>query len=327
MSSNLVVRYRNEINRASHTLSTIESRIVLTAIAQVPAGEVSEKEIYWVNASDLKDLGTSPTKVYARMKEAAHGLFNRYITLPKHLEENIETVTTFRWIQSVRYQDGRIGIRFSSEILPFISHIQTEFTKYNLIEIKGFTYSTTRIYSMLSQYVDTGFFTISIPDLRLALELENQYKAYADLKRYILSPALKHINSSETSRLKVTMKEKKVGRRVEQLFFTIKIKDPDIYDAEIDVDTGDLFAEGLSRSQAELSPQQIDTFGDILSGQNKKFSKIAEDFYYDCHRKELLNWECYNKKQCTENLKKKLTDPDFVIAIYPWLKKVGFVFH
>lgn len=327
MSLDLVVRYRNEINRASHTLDVVEARIVLTAIAQVPAGEVTERDVYWVYADDLTELGSNPKTVYRHMKAAADNLFNRYITLSED-DAKGKIVRKFRWVQAVQYQEdaGRIALRFSTDILPFITHIQTEFTHYNLKEIKGFrSYYSIRLYSKLSQYKDTGRCILSVTELRDELEVGDSYTAYADLKRFVIAPAMKQINNAPNTIFKVSLQEKKIGRKVDQLIFTFKMKNP-VLDV-IDVDTGDLFAEGLSHSKAELSPEQINMFGDILSGQNKKFLKIAEDFYYDCRRKELLNWEGYDEKQCTANLKKKLKDSDFVIAIYPWLKKVGFVFH
>ena len=324
--SNLVVRYRNEINRASHTLSTIESRIILTAIAQVPAGEVSDHEIYWITASDLKELGTSSTKVYARLREASRNLFHRYITIPEYQENGVATELTFRWIQSVRYQEGsgKIGIRFSSEIMPFISQIQSEFTKYNLIEIKDFTYLTTRIYALLAQYVDTGFFVIQVSELRNALELTNQYATYGNLKQRVLAPAIKAINESDTARFKVIMREKKLGRRVDQLMFSIKVKDANTFDSNVDVDTGDILADGLTRKEACLSDAQIRMYADFLAGVNKKYEQIATSFYSEARKQGLVNWEGKSHKACSDDLVKKLRDPDFVIAIYGWLKKLGF---
>ena len=331
-NSNLVVRYKNALNRASHLLDVIEQRIILTAIAKVPAGEVTDDELYSVSASDLVELGSNQTNVYGQMKDAVKTLFNRYLTLTVEDGENLRT-RYLRWVQTVDYadQESRIYLRFSKDLLPFISDIQREFTRFNLLDLKGIRSSyAVRLYSMLMQYQSTGKLVIKVDDLRERLELGDKFSRYTHLKAKVVELAVKQINEGERTQIKVSYKEKKVGRRVDTLIFTFKMKNAVINkDGSIaatlpDEQTGDLFASGLSLERAKLSAKQIGMYADFLSGKNEKYSSISHSFYEDCKAKGLLSWGGKSTEECAEDLVEKLSDPHFVIAVHEWLKKVGF---
>lgn len=323
-SSKAVVKYKNEINRASHSLDIAEARIILCAVAQVPHdGEVTDREIYWVSASDLVELGSGTTCVYQQMKTAAENLFNRYITLQKEDARNSgRSVKKFRWIQAVQYNDGegRIGIRFSFDILPFISHIQSEFTHYRLCELEGFqNYNTVRLYSMMAQYKSTGKFIVSLAEIRTALEIGDRYPAYAEFKRRVLLPSVRKINGSPKSAFTVSMKEKKIGRRVDALVFVIRMREGAADDGIVDP-----AGRALTVERAKLTKKQIDMYADHLSGRSGKYAHLTQLFYSDCRKKGLLNWYGMETEQCAADLRRKLADPEFVVKIGGWLREAGF---
>lgn len=328
--ANLVVRYRNAINRAAHFLDVIEQRIILTAIAQVPAGEVTDEKLYSVSASDLVELGSNQTKVYGQMKDAVKSLFDRYLTLT--VEDGKRRRTRyFRWVQTVDYADNeaRIYLRFSKDLLPFISDIQQEFTRFNLIDLAGIrsTYAI-RLYSLLMQFRDTGKLVIKVDDLRQRFELGDKLARYNHLKSKVINLAVKQINEGERTQIKVSYKEKKVGRKVDTLIFTFKFKNAVLnQDGSIaailpDEQTGDLFAGGYSDEQLRMkSLVQREFFADLLLGKSEK----AKGFYEDCRKKKLLNWQGWATAQCRTDLVTKLEDVAFVRAIFdPWLKLVGY---
>lgn len=328
--ANLVVRYRNAINRAAHFLDVIEQRIILTAIAQVPAGEVTDEKLYSVSASDLVELGSNQTKVYGQMKDAVKSLFDRYLTLT--VEDGKRRRTRyFRWVQTVDYADNeaRIYLRFSKDLLPFISDIQQEFTRFNLIDLAGIrsTYAI-RLYSLLMQFRDTGKLVIKVDDLRQRFELGDKLARYNHLKTKVINLAVNQINEGERTQIKVSYKEKKVGRKVDTLIFTFKFKNAVLnQDGSIaailpDEQTGDLFAGGYSDEQLRMkSLVQREFFADLLLGKSEK----AKGFYEDCRKKKLLNWQGWATAQCRADLVTKLEDVAFVRAIFdPWLKLVGY---
>lgn len=330
MTADLIVRYKNAINRASHFLDVIEQRIILSAIAQVPAGEVTDEELYCVPASAMVELGSNQKLVYGQMKKAADSLFERHLVLKFEDGKNLRT-RKFRWVQTVEYADNeaRIYLRFSKDLLPFISDIQREFTRFNLIDLVGIRSSyAVRLYALLMQFRDTGKLVIKVDDLRSRFEMGDKFQQYGHFKSRVIDPAVKAINEGERTQIKVSYKEKKIGRRVESLSFTFKFKNAVLNDDGSvaaflsDDQTGDMFAGGYSDEQLAMkSLAQRQFFADLLMGKSDK----AKGFYEDCRKKKLLDWHGLERSQCRNNLLAKLENVSFVRAIYdPWLKQVGY---
>lgn len=218
--SDLVVK-SNQVIEASYTLSTIEQRLILSAIAQIPKGEpVTDEVIYTVSVTDLQKFGANETTAYRDLKESVSRLFDRSIVL----RSNDRTSRT-RWVQKIDFMDSRgvIGIRFSKDILPFLSNLSIEFTKYLASDLIGVTSTyAIRLYELLVQYRSIGKREISVADLRWMFDLQNKYPVWADLKRWVIDQAIKEIN--EFSPLDVTYDTKKTGRKITHIQLRFKQK-------------------------------------------------------------------------------------------------------
>jgi plasmid replication initiation protein len=196
----------NQVVEASYTLTTIEQRLILSAIAQIPKGqEVTDEVIYTVSVTDLQKFGVNETTAYRDLKEGVTRLFERSIVL-----RSSDRTSRTRWVQKIDFMDSRgvIGIRFSKDILPFLSNLSTEFTKYLASDLIGVTSAhAIRLYELLVQYRTIGSREISVEDLRWMFELQDKYPLFADIKRWVIDQALKEIN--EFSPIKVTYDTKK----------------------------------------------------------------------------------------------------------------------
>ena len=142
MDSELQVVKSNHIIEASYRLSLIEQRIILSAITQVKRGAtVTDEVLYSVSATDLAQLtGTDIRTTYRDLQDAAERLQNRRVTLI--LEPDGVTIRSKRrrvtcWVQSIDYIDGegRIEMRFGKDILPYLTGLQREFTRYALTDV------------------------------------------------------------------------------------------------------------------------------------------------------------------------------------------------
>jgi len=190
MKNELVVK-SNQVIEASYRLSVVEQRVVLSAIAKIPKMcEVSDDEIYTVSVQDLQALGVHEKTAYRDLKEAVNRLY---------------------------------ALRFSKDILPFISNVKANFTQYMLSEVSKMqgAYSV-RVYELLVQYKTTGERYISIEDFRFMLDLGTRYKQFNDLLKRVIEPSVDEIN--EQSDLKVTATPQKTGRKFTHIKFTIKQK-------------------------------------------------------------------------------------------------------
>ena len=221
MPKNDLVVKSNQVIEASYTLTTIEQRLILSAIAQIPKGEpVTDEVIYTVSVADLQKFGANETTAYRDLKESVSRLFDRSIVL-----RSSDRTSRTRWVQKIDFMDSRgvIGIRFSKDILPFLSNLSTEFTKYLASDLIGVTSTyAIRLYELLVQYQSIGKREISVVDLRWMFELQNKYPVWADLKRWVIDQAVKEIN--EFSPLSVTYETKKTGRKITSINLRFKQK-------------------------------------------------------------------------------------------------------
>lgn len=226
----LVVK-SNHIIEASYRLSVAEQRVILSAISQVRRDKpVTDEVLYSVTAADLAELcGTDPKTAYRDLQNAAERLQTRRVSLI--LEPDGVTIRSKRrrvtcWVQTVDYidQEGRIEMRFGKDILPYLTGLQREFTRYALSDVAKMTSAYgIRLYELLVQWKG-GHREVALDDLRRWLQLEDRYPSIKDLKRRVLDPAVEQIN--EHSPLMLTWSQRKTGRKVTHLVFDYVPKKP-----------------------------------------------------------------------------------------------------
>lgn len=286
----------NQVIEASYQLSSTEQRIVLAAISKISRyEEITDDEIYRVTVDDLKNLGVHEKTAYRDLKDGVNRLYDRSINLAID-DESIK----MRWVQSIRFLESKsvVGLRFSKEILPFISNLSREFTKYSLSDIAGMSSAyAIRIYELLSQYRSIGKREISVESLRKMLELGKRYPLFADLKRWVIDTAVDQIN--EYSPLKVTYEQKKTGRKVTHILFSFKEKTKSISHQDTDI----------AKDFYKLTDAQINMFGNQLS-------RLPELSYL------AVGNESY--EALASKIKEMLRDPTQQKQFIPHLKNLGF---
>ncbi|MDY7117888.1 replication initiation protein [Halomonas sp. SSL-5] len=221
---NALVYKANALVEASYRLSLYEQRIILACIAQVRRDDtLTDQQLYTVSARQIADMaGISVDRAYQHLKAASERLFDRRVTL--HEAPNGQggsRVRLTRWVQTVEYRDteGAIALRFGTDMVPYLSQLTEQFTRYALADVaKMSSAHAIRLYELLAQWRGTGEREVSIEWLREALQLEDRYDNIRDLKRRVIEPAVEQIN--EHSPLWVKWSQRKTGRRVSHLGFT-----------------------------------------------------------------------------------------------------------
>ena len=272
MSKDLIVK-ANALVEASYYLTANEQRLILSAIAQVPKnGVLRDDRIYLVNADDFIALGVHPKTAYREMEEAIQRLFDRMITI-----KNNGAYLKTRWVQSIGKVNKEMadklgllpanelvlldkkslvyGIQFSHQVLPFLTNLTANFTKYKLTEIAGFSsHYSYRFYEFIMQFQSTGVTKISLNDLRQRLDLGDKYKATRDLNRWVIETAIKEIN--ERSPYKVEYTLLKTGKKFTHLELKFKKKETAKNNKNQDQTTENIDLNNLTDQEHDIIAQK-----------------------------------------------------------------------
>ena len=229
-NNNLTVYKSNAVIQAGYQLGLNEQRVVLACIGLVdPKKELLATDRFELSAKDFVTLfGVSEKNAYKALIDVTQTLFKRYIVIEKPFpdEPNINKLQT-HWISSIYYMETevKIALRFAHDLIPYLSQLQGCFTRYELKHIGNMTSTYgIRMYELLMQWKTTGKREIEIDWLKKQFELDESYDRMFDLKKRVIDPAVKDINTH--SNYQVSWTQRKTGRLVTHLIFTFAEKQP-----------------------------------------------------------------------------------------------------
>lgn len=227
----LVVK-SNRLVEASYRLTLNEQRIILYAICRCREEQKglfpNEPVVITADAFAKQFPSIDKTNVYHQLKEAMDALYDRSVTLYETDEDTgKEQVSKTRWISKASYVDGagRIKVVFTSDVIKYVTRLETEFTSYQLEKVGNMTSAyAVRIYELLAQHRDIGHRTLNLKWLRESLQIApDEYKLTTDFVRKVIEVAADQINKH--SDLTVSYKPMKTGRAITDFAFKIKDKD------------------------------------------------------------------------------------------------------
>jgi plasmid replication initiation protein len=215
----------NALVEAQYRLSVAEQRIMLACISQVRRDHpITDNELYSVSAAEIAAMsGTSTKQAYRELEKAALRLKRREVRLidePNGQGRKRKVMLT-GWVQTIIYieEEGRVELRFTKDMLPYLTQLSTQFTKYALGDVAKMTSAhAIRLYELLCQWRTEGKKEWPIEWLREAFQLGGKYPTIKDLKRRVIEPAVEQIN--ELSPLWVKWDQRKTGQHVSHLTFT-----------------------------------------------------------------------------------------------------------
>lgn len=224
MSSSAMVYKSNALVEAAYRLSVQEQRIVLACISQVKRNEPFTDEVmYSVTAEEISTMAGVPIESsYSQLKEAALRLKRREVRLTQEPNGNGKrpSVMITGWVQTIVYREGegRVELRFTKDMVPYLTELTKQFTKYALADVAQMDSThAIRLYELLMQWDSIGQREISIDQLREWFQLEGRYPSIKDFKKWVLEPAVAQI--TEHSPIRVVWTQRKTGRKVTHLAF------------------------------------------------------------------------------------------------------------
>jgi len=221
---NMVVTKSNHLVEAGYKLSLNEQRLILLAISQIDARKpIPKSNDFVITANEFAKNFNIPIKqAYESLEDSASRLYERDI---KTFDKKLAMRERFRWVDGIKYWDGeaKVTLSFSNKVIPYLTKQHRQFTSYQLKQISQLnTAYAIRIYEILIQFINTKEkeLYISLEKLRARLEIEDQYKRFYDLKKYIIDPSILDIN--EKTNLCIEWDVLKKGRVITGILFVFQ---------------------------------------------------------------------------------------------------------
>ena len=305
--SELIVK-DNALIQASYTLDTVEQRLILLAIAEArqTGHGITENSLLEVHASSyINTFNVEKHTAYTVLRDASKSLFDRYVT---YHDVNPKTGKDrsfhCRWVDKIGYeaQSGIVFLRFTQDIVPLITRLEENFTKYELEQVSRLTSSyAIRLYELLIQWRSAGktpVFDLSIFRQQLGVE-PHQYKTMSNFKTYVLDFALNQIN--ELTDIIAKYEQHKKGRTISGFSFTFRQKK--------NASKKEIKNENLSDFFSKITDPQRHLFANKLSRLSEMsiYSQGTETF-----------------EQFAVRIAEMLKDAQKFEELFPYLQKVGF---
>ena len=157
---------------------------------------------------------------YRYLAKAINKLMKTDIKIERPENQSIVMINVCSKAEYIK-REGYVTIKFTDDIMPYLSQVRKKFVLYNLKEIANFgSLYTTRLYELIQEYKETGYMIKSVDKLREVFAVGNSFKRYNDFKRFTFDHACKEIN--DHYKMNLGYEELKEKRKVVAIKFVFK---------------------------------------------------------------------------------------------------------
>lgn len=226
----LHVAKSNHLVEATFRLSLAELRVLSLVISRLDSREPLDFGIaHTITAQEMSRAYDLPLgQAYELLTDGVDRLYERSLRIHVPGADPTKPPPDTRWIsmKGKWLSRGSVELRFAPDIIPYLTQLTREFTRYQLRYIASMTSTySIRLYEMLAQWRSAGTREVGVAWLRERLDLDEKYSNIRDLKRFVIVRAVSQINAH--SDLRVTWTQKKTGRQVTSFVFTFGPKPDD----------------------------------------------------------------------------------------------------
>lgn len=306
----MTITKSNRFIQARYELTLTENRLLLLTLGRFnPMDEIPQRTYEFTVQEFCEHFQEVDAKsAYHQIEQALISLQKRIIVAeetPKY-----RTLINILSEQTYFYEEGRYIITFHEKLMPLISNLKKGFfTSYALIQISALSsMHAMRIFELLMQFKGVGKRNILLSDFRDWLMIENKYSLFADLRKWVLEPAIKEINA-KTDFL-VSYEPKRRGRSYHCIDFIIQEKPKKLKEK----------CKRLTKKQASMFSWKIMEYceknkpNDVL--ESKELTKRLET---------LAPQETWQSEKIREIIESDLTKQKYFPLYENVLKAVGYV--
>jgi len=215
-------RQSHLIINAKYGLSVREINMILTLLTAIDKSDTDFKD-YIFTLSDFKDK-TDITMTTSNLNQVIKGLMSK----PLEIKTSNKNWKIFNWFSYFEFNNGVITCRFDKELKPYLLELKERFVTNDLrmLLLMRSSYSK-RMYLLLKEYSKIGSRTFDIEDLQEILKVPKSHKErYGKFKSDVLKRA--EIDINKFTDLEVELSEKKLGRKVVKVTYTIRKNSNDL---------------------------------------------------------------------------------------------------
>ncbi len=231
--SSKLITMSNALTRAGHGLTLGEKRVIGWAVATLDSrqalrpGEVPTTRILAIDFAEQFQI--DPATAYSQLQAAGKRLFERKITFyePAYKRGNrriAETFVQMRWVGEVKYHKGEgwIELAWWPKLLPHLTGIQKEFTRYQLQQASALrSVYSWKLLELLMHFRTTGVAEYSIEDFAASMDATEKQRAdFAAMRRKMIEPAIKELTDKDG--WDIDWVAIKAGRKVKALRFKFR---------------------------------------------------------------------------------------------------------
>jgi len=229
-------------------------------------------------------FGITEKNAYREVEKVASRLQKRIVELkPDQTLDGYRVKVGLITKQKYHDAEGRVWFRIDEDLLPHIMGLSRDFTPYRLKDVYQFSKTSTwRLYELLRKEKKIGKVDFDLDDLRWKLGVEDKYPRPIDLRRWVIDPSTKEINSM--SDIKVQYEQRKRGRRIVGFTFHI-IENQDTKTPrekvraklEKEFDHGEDLAPELAKTLREdyrMNPKQARQMANSYSKRKEELLKL-----------------------------------------------------
>ncbi len=219
----LVIKSNDLIRNTRYNLTAVEQKIVIYLISKIVAQKTDTKTVQ-LSIKEYCDLTgiQKGGRGYQLVKESIKTLRNKSWWIPRSDGKEV----LFSWIDTAVIDgnnSGIINISLSESLMPYLIELKGNFTRYELINVLTLhSKYSIRLYEIFKSFLWLGNWEVSISEFRDLIDIQDKYKDYRDLRRYVIAPSIKEI--SKYTDLVVKFSTTKKGNAIDLLRFEINEK-------------------------------------------------------------------------------------------------------
>lgn len=196
----------NDLIKGKQKMTLRESQLLAIAISQV-VKEDRDFKTYTTTVPELAAfMGIDENSLYRDLEGICTSLLQRVVKIQVGGDNanRKKKWKAFQWINRAEYDNGKLTIRLSDDIKPYLLELESYYSQTLLGTLMTFrSYYTTRLYQYLvadtgARYGNVHEWNFTCEQLRELFQIgEKQYKLNRDLIRYTIKPALEELGASD----------------------------------------------------------------------------------------------------------------------------------